>query len=396
MHPIIITAAFMLALCASSAIAGQRSAGYINGNASGSRLISAGESVTLEADPSRLVKGDRLDIIVDGRNAGSRKAGILVVTSGPGEPAAGIVTSAGMEIGDGARVDFAFTTGAGNSPYLPFMRALAGEFINTPAGAPLRVAFLDVVNPHGARTQAGDAVFRMARAALCGRPQFDCMAQDKIAETIWRHGSATSRGLFATSMEDVAAALDVEVMVSGYLRNMDNKGELILAAINPANPGAPPLWMKLALNLDEAGGAEAFEKVTIPFRRAPMGHLKIRLGHAPTMDKLMAEYVEYADVSGWMRSASNVAPGGYYAVVGGRKRTMDAGGSLYDADVAAGSSSITIGFYPVGVSDGGKELRAAEVVEKTVQLHIAPGERVEMTVYGKVEGGTAVIAAGLD
>ena len=385
-------------------------AGSIGKNLSGSKFISVGDTVELEMDSALLAKGDRLDIYAEVKNFSGgegtprlgqlTRAGRLAVVSPQGEKPRGVVVSTEKEIENGAYIKFINNNSGAGKWFSPFIKIIADEFVRDPLGAPVKIVMTDMVNPVGDRTELSDTLFAAVRDGICSRSQFDCVDKAAAAEAMWKCGAATSRGLDEYALKYLRSSLKAAAAVNGYVRIEDGAADIAISVQPLATGGAKPLWIRVRAGAEEIGAEPVQGKVTMEFKKAARGRLYIRLQHSAALDGMRADFVEYKDVAEWLRDESQAGHGiveasGFYVDVAGENSGAGAGGELYNGEVPAGRIPVTIGFYPAMTRNGAQTKLSREPVEKTVELNIPAGERVEVAVMGGVENGYAVIAASV-
>jgi hypothetical protein len=373
--------------------------GQIAKNLSDKKMISFDDDLLLDIGPAIIARGDRLKIVPE--TAGSNAMGWLVVTSRDGEPARGKVRGAAREIPADSYLEFVLADDEQVNVFLPFIKSLADAFIDDPLSGPLRVAVIDVINPYGERTQAGDAMFETLSRHICGRPQFECVKREKIVEEMWRLRIPTSRGIGANAEKALKKALGAAVILTGHLRLSDaGVAEFILLARTLDGPElGGDVWRKFEAPPEIFGitGA-AFGHVTVKFTDVPPGLLRFRVADSPELDGMMADHVGSAELGGWITGHDGdvaAEPSGHFVFVDGESLVMAPDGRFREQPVAAGERRVRIGYYPQAVGSGVSPARPNTPVEKSFDIHVEPGETVEITILGGITGTRGVIAADL-
>lgn len=373
--------------------------GQIAKNLSGKKMISFDDDLSLDVDPAIIAKGDRLKIVP--KTGASNGLGWLVVTSRNGEPPRGKVRGAAREIPEDSYLEFVLADDRQVNIFLPFIQSLADTFIADPLKGPLRVAVIDVVNPYGERTEAGDIMFEKLSRHICGRPQFECAKREKIVEEMWRLRIPTSRGIGGNAEKALKKALGGAVIVTGHLRLSDpGVAEFILRARTLDGPERDgEVWRKFEAPPEILGITGAtFGRVTVKFMDVPPGLLRFRLADSPELDGMMADYVGSADLGGLITGHDGgvvAEPSGHFVFVDGESLVMAPDGRFREQPVAAGERRVRIGYYPQATGSGASSARASASVEKSFDIHVEPGETVEITILGGITGTRGVIAADL-
>lgn len=368
----------------------------------GKSLIALDDDISLSIDPAIIAKGDRLKIVP--KNGDTNALGWLVVTSGDSEPPRGKVRGAALEIPADSNLEFALDDDEQVNVFLPFIKSLASAFYDAPLKGPLRVAVIDVVNPYGERTQAGDTAFEMISRHICGRPQLECVKREKIVDEMWRLRVPTSRGLSIHSEKELRKALGGAVMVTGHLRlSQAGEAELVLLAKSPeAARREGGVWRKFVATPETFGTTrEAFERVTVKYADVPLGLLKFRLASSPKLDGMKADYIGSADLGEWMGGhygdgATAVEPSRHFVIVDGESLAMNPDGNFRELPVAMGERRVRIGYYPQAAGPGVVLARPVKPVEKNFEINVNPGEMVEITILGGIIGTHGIIAADLN
>lgn len=373
-------------------------AGRIAKNLSGKKMISFDDDLSLDIDPAVIAKGDRLKIIP--KTGGPSGLGWLVVTSRNGEPPRGRVRGAAREIPADSLLEFALADDEQINVFLPFIQSLAGAFIDDPLKGRLRVAVMDVVNPYGERTQAGDIMLETLSRHICGRPQFECVKRGNIVEEMWRLRVPTSRGIGGATEKALKKAIGDAVIVTGHLRLTDTGvAEFILRASTLDGPGRGEVWRKFEARPETLGVSEAaFGRVTVKFTDVAPGLLRFHLADSPELDGMTADYIESSDLGGWITGPGGdvaATPAGHFVFVDGESLVMTPDGRFREQPVAAGERRVRIGYYPQALGSGVSPARSNTPVEKSFDIHVDPGETVEITILGGITGTCGVIAADL-
>lgn len=361
-------------------------------------MIALEDDLSLEIDPAIIAKGDRLKFIP--KTGASIALGWLVVTSGDGEPARGKVRGAAREIPADSLLEFVLADDEQVNAFLPFIQSMANAFLSDPLKAPLRVAVIDFVNPYGERTQAGDIMFETLLRRVCGRPQFECVTRGKIVEEMWRLRVTTSRGLDVHSLRAMKKALGAAVIVTGHLRPTD-KGtvEFILRAVSTDRPDE--VWRKFEPPLETLGITdEALGRVTVKYADVPPGLLKFRVASSPKLDGMMADFIGSSDLGGWMSAHDGdggvvAEPSRHFVIVDGESLVMNPDGNFHERPVAAGKRRVKIGYYPHATGSNAPSAKPAAAVEKSFEIHVEPGETVEIVILSGIIETRGVIAADL-
>lgn len=373
----------------------------VNLSKKGKSLIALDDDISLEIDTSIIAKGDRLKIVP--KNGDSNALGWLVVTSSDNEPPRGKVRGAAREIPADSHLEFALDDGEQVNVFLPFIKSLASAFYDDPLRGPLRVAVIDVVNPYGERTQAGDTAFEMISRHICGRPQFECVKREKVVEEMWRLKVPTSRGLSVHSEKALRKTLGNIVMVMGHLR-LSQTGEAELVLLARALEGAKRegnVWRKFVATPETFGTTgEAFERVTVKYADSPQGLLKFRIANSPKLDGMKADHIGSADLGEWLGGydgdgALSVEPSRHFVIVDGESLAMNPDGNFQEWPVAGGERRVRIGYYPQATGSGVVLARPVKPVEKNFEINVNPGETVEITILGGIIGTHGIIAADL-
>ncbi|MBF0292346.1 MAG: hypothetical protein HQK86_09330 [Nitrospinae bacterium] len=367
----------------------------------GKSLIALDDDISLEIDPAIIAKGDRLKLIP--KTGDTTALGWLVVTSGDGEPPRGKVRGASREIPADSNLEFVIDDNEQVNAFLPFIKSLTSAFYDDPLKGPLRVAVIDVVNPYGERTQAGDTVLETISRHICGRPQFECVKREKIVEEMWRLRVPTSRGLSVHSEKALMRTIGDAVMVTGHLRLSETgEAELVLLARSQGRAKRDGgVWRKFVAPQEMFGtGKAAFERVTVKYADVPTGLLKFRLANSPQLDGMQADHIGSSDLGGWMSGHDGdggitMEPSRHFVFVDGESLAMNPDGNFRELPVAAGERRVRIGYYPQATGVGVALPRPARPVEKSFEIHVNPGETVEITILSGIIGTHGIIAADL-
>jgi hypothetical protein len=365
-------------------------------------LIALEDDLSLEIDPAIIAKGDRLKIVP--KTGEPNALGWIVVTSGDGEPPHGRVRGAMREIPADSQLELVLADDEQVNVFLPFIKSLASSFLHDPLKGPLRLAVIDVVNPYGERTEAGDILFETLWRHICGRSQFECVKREKIVEEMWRLRVPTSRGLSVQSEKALSKALGDAVMVTGHLR-LPETGEAEFVARARAPEGAKregDVWRKFVAPAEVFGITKtAFERVTVKYTDVPSGLLRFRLASSPELDGMMADHIGSSDLGVWMVGNNGdgvvvAEPSRHFVFVDGESLVMNPDGNFRECPVAAGERRVRIGYYPQATGSGASLARPSKPVEKSFEIHVNPGETVEINILGGITGTHGVIAADLN
>ena len=295
----------------------------------GKSLIALDDDISLEIDPAIIAKGDRLKLVP--KTGDSNALGWLVVTSGDNESPRGKVRGASREIPADSNLEFALDDDEQVNVFLPFIKSLASAFYDNPLKGRLRVAMIDVVNPYGERTQAGDTVLETVSRRICGRPQFECVKKEDIVEEMWRLRVPTSRGLSVHSEKALRKALGDAVMVTGHLRLSETgEAELVLLARSQEKTNREGgMWRKFVAPPEMFGTVkEACERVTVKYADVTPGLLKFRLSSSPQLDGMNADHIGSSGLGEWMSGHDGdggvaVEPARHFVFVDGESLAMN-------------------------------------------------------------------------
>ena len=364
-------------------------------------MVALDDDLSLEIAPAIIVKGDRLKIVP--KTGDANALGWLIVTSGASEPPRGKVRGASREIPADSQLEFVLADDDQVNAFLPFIQSMANAFLDDPLKGPLRVAVIDFVNPYGERTQAGDIMLETLARRVCGRPQFECVKREKIVEEMWRLHIPTSRGLDVHSLKALNKKLGAAVIVTGHLRPTD-KGtvEFILRAVSMDRPERDgEVWRKFEATLETLGITDAaFGRVTVKYSAVSPGLLKFHVANSPKLDGMMADHIGSSDLGGWMSGHEGdggvvAEPSRHFVIVDGESLVMNPDGNFHERPVPAGECRVKIGYYPHAAGAGAPSARPVAPVEKNFDIHVEPGETVEITILSGITGTRGVIAADL-
>lgn len=367
-------------------------------------FISIGDEVELSFDPKLIVKGDRLGVYIKAGtkdNKGAplmRRIGWLIVLSNSGEKPVGKLISASQEIMGQAYLGHSLSGKNELNEYIPFLQNVADSYLNDPERERLRVALVDVVNPYGDRTLAGDAVFEDLRRYICQRPQFICVKREKLAERLWTQSVKTSRNIDNLVEQDIYARLGAKLIITGHLRYWGGEMDLILRA-RSTNPESLPrqMWRRFKLTIENPKITPAsFNVITVPYKKMERGALRIALRSVGSVEGMRAKRFFYKNLSeSYGLSVSDngaVEAGDFFVRLDGREYPLDMGGMFFNGPIVAGAHHVTIGYYPI-VTTGAKRKALKKPIQGTMEISVGAGELLNLDVIGKIENGYAVLVA---
>ncbi len=383
-------------------------AGKIETGLSGGKFTSIEEKVGLAINPDLLVKGDRLFVYTKEKNVGSgddvsmRRIGSLIVLSGSSQAPVGKIKNAGQEVYGEAYVGFALSAEDQTSRFLPFLQSMADAYLHNPQQRRLRVAVIDVVNPFGDRIVAGEPLLNEIRQSVCRRPQFDCVKREKIAEIMWRGQVNTSRGLDRTLLDELKNRLKIDVIVTGHIRKQNGDADVIVQArALDENVKPERVWRRFRFALRDIGATEpGFARVTARHKKAPRAEITIRIKEVATVEGMRAEYFFYKKIAEFDESFKDhdghVGAQDYFASIDGRSYPLRMGGLFYSGPIIAGAHGVTFGYYPARALPDGQMAPTRKPFRQTIEIIAHPGERIEITIVGKIEMGYLALIADID
>lgn len=332
--------------------------GGIKENLSGpnKKMIALDDELSLDINVGLIAKGDRLKIVP--KTGASTALGWIVVTSDGAESPRGRVRGASREIPADSLLEFSLPDKEQVNLFLPFIRTLADSFIDDPLKGPLHVALIDVINPTGDRTEAGDKLFDIISRHICGRPQFECVKRQKIVEELWRLRVPTSRGLDDATERELKTAIGPAIIVTGHLLISDSRtASLILQARNPENPTRDGgIWRRFDMPAETLGvDTESFKRVTAGFTEARRGLLRFKIETPAELDGLRVDHIGTADLGEWIAGQDTgyvAEPSEHFVFVDGESLAMNPDGRFRDKPVAAGIRRVKIGYYPSVANPG--------------------------------------------
>jgi len=361
-------------------------------------MVALDDELSLEIAPAIIAKGDRLKIVP--KTGDANALGWLIVTSATSEPPRGKVRGASREIPADSQLEFVLADDEQVNVFLPFIQSMANAFLDNPLKGPLRVAVIDFVNPYGERTQAGDVMLETLARRVCGRPQFECVKREKIVEEMWRLHIPTSRGLDVHTLRAMKKELGAAVIVTGHLRPKDMATvEYILKATSLDGPDE--VWRKFEAPLETLGITETqLGRVTVKYAAVSPGLLKFRVANSPKLDGMMADFIGSSDLGGWLTGHEGdggvvAEPSRHFVIVDGESLVMNPDGNFRERPVAAGERRVKIGYYPHATGSGAPSAKASAPVEKSFDIHVEPGETVEIVILSGITGTRGIIAADL-
>lgn len=398
----------LAALALLMAAAAQPDAGFVDaarlvgearvmGRAGG--FASPGSLLMLDVDPAAVVPGDRL-LLYEPAEEGSglyRPVGaVTVVLDGLGG-VSGVVSAAARELSGRMRLGFSLPLEIQLTRHLPFFDSIARAYLASPSRAPLAVAVVDVTNPRGERTAAGDRLQDGVERALCARPQFVCVPRERVETFLREEGAATSRALDAAALTDLRGRLAADVVITGHYHFMETGGVAYALRAVALKPGLAPqsLWRKGVLTAQEWGG-EADERVTAGFQPLRRARITVKALDAATVEGVKARRVAMAKLEelypGRELDGQRYAPPALSLTIGNRTVDLPGPGATYSALIPAGSAAITIEYLPRPLDMRMEAGPPPRPLSERVNVSIEEGGELTVTLVPREERGYAILA----
>ena len=367
-------------------------------------FASPGSLMALDIDPGVVIPGDRL-VLFESAEEGSQGAGglfrhvgsVTVVADGP-EGIKGVVNAAARELSGRLRLGFSLPMEIQLTEYLPFLGSVARAYLADPAGAPLVVAVMDVTNPQGGRTIAGDRLRDGVERALCARRQFACVARARVEGFMREQGAATSRALDGAALLDLRARLAVDVMITGHYRALEEQGKVEYALRAVAlKPGvAPPaLWRGGQLTAEQWGGQDG-EQVTVEFQPLRRARITVKALDAGAVEGIKARRVATARIAemypGRDVDDQPFAPAALALTVGGRAVDLPGPGATYSGLIPAGEVTVAVEYLPRPLDGRMEAGPPPRPLSEKLTARIGEGEELIVTVVSREERGYAILA----
>lgn len=206
------------------------------------KMVILGDTLIIQMDPAKVMKGDLLVAyrVTDtpgrkkDKNRLVKKGGLLRITSVSEERVTGDMIKVTDVLHVGDRLDYYLPRESQENRYFPFLKRMVDLYWDGQGKRPISVLFMDVTDPEGNITNLTESVYLELNQMICGRPQMQCISREAVQANFNQYGVTTSKSVDSFVEQGFRNHLKPEVWIRAEVRPLQKDLiEVRLSAVDP-------------------------------------------------------------------------------------------------------------------------------------------------------------------
>lgn len=372
------------------------------------KMIILGDTLIIQMDPSKVMKGDLLVAyrVTDtpgkkkDKNRLVKRGGLLRVVS----VSEGMVTGDMVKVTDvlhvGDRLDYYLPQDRQENRYFPFLKRMVDLYWDEKEKHPISVLFMDVTDPEGNVTNLSESVYLELNQMICGRSQMQCISREAILANFNQYGVTTSKSVDTFVERGFLGHLKPDVWIRAEVRSVQK--DLIEVRLSAVDPYHVRDRIEYSLRFDPS--AVFFSKkdpgeVLVSFTPVKRARFNVFSKEVKTVNEKNVDYFHFdllgdkipPDVLKVVTSGGKpLVAGDFFLDLDGDLHPLDKDNVYFNDLVPIGTHRLKVGFYPMIRTTKGSERVGAPILN-SFDLTPQEGEEWNIEVNNLVMGDKAYI-----